>query len=221
MLAIELIQHHIIHLVKGEHPLEGLTLLRSAHLPSMIVVDDISKFPIGIINESELITLLENDQKIGDTQGNLIPMVSAEAHIFDVIKLFQAHKVNVIPVIDSEQKYMGTITRDSAYTMLSEMLHTNRDGAVISILIRPQNFVLSDIIRRIEEEKVKVLGTTIEYMDKPETLVRLSLKIDQNDTKRVIASLNRFDLVILSDSSKSYDEEFAVKADEFLHFLNI
>lgn len=210
-----------IYITDGiDHALEHMRDLEIEKLP---VVDAETRQVAGIMSASDLQRHEGEEQSVGKILEPGEPiLVHPEQHIFEVTGLLLRNKVRFLPVVDEEGRYLGIVWRKHLFGSLSDMLSLSETGSVITVAVEQANYVLSDIIRFIEQEEARVLGLTVETHQNSKTIKRVSVKLDQTDVSRVVASLRRHGYVVQSESKDDMIEmEYEQLADEFLRFLEI
>ncbi len=202
---------------------QALTHLHALQMESIPVVDTKSSQVIGIVTIDDLHKHKGENKTVNDFIESGEPVrVYPEQHIFEVTGLLLRNKVRFLPVVDDSDRYLGIVWRKHLFGSLSDMLSLSEYGTVLTIAINKTNYVLSDIIRLIEQEETQVHGLTVETHKSDETIKRISVKLDQTDVSRVIASLRRHGYVVHSESRDDMLEmEYEQRADEFLRFLEI
>lgn len=207
-----------------DHIDQALAHLEELQMESIPVIDPETSQVAGIIFIDNLRQHKEEKKQtvsglIGDGEPIL---VYPEQHIFEVTGLLLRNKVRFLPVVDNDKRYLGIVWRKHLFGSLSDMLSLSEYGTVLTVSIDKENYVLSDIIRLIEQEETQVHGLTVETQMDNETIKRISVKLDQTDVSRVIASLRRHGYVVHSESRDDILEmEYEQRADEFLRFLEI
>src|SRR3546814_17586686 len=66
---------------------------------------------VGLIHEDDVISAIDrkDDSKLKDLPHELI-YIYENQHIYDVVRLFYIHQLDILPVIDEKQYYVGCIT---------------------------------------------------------------------------------------------------------------
>jgi CBS-domain-containing membrane protein len=207
-----------------DHIDQALAHLAELQMESIPVVDSKTSQVAGIVTREDLQNH-GNEENLAITdimeKGEPI-LVYPEQHIFEVTGLLLRNKVRFLPVVGENDRYLGIVWRKHLFGSLSDMLSLSEYGTVLTISIDKENYVLSDIIRLIEQEETRVRGLTVETHQNDEAIKRISVKLDQTDVSRVIASLRRHGYVVHSESRDDILEmEYEQRADEFLRFLEI
>jgi len=106
--------------------------------------------------------------------------------------------------------------------ILNEMSNADSEGALIAVELNQQEFVLSHIIRLIEDNRARVLSF-FSYIDKDTGRQILLFKIDLEDAFPVIRSLERFNYSVKYYRQKQMlpDEVLKKRVDELIHYIEL
>ena len=106
--------------------------------------------------------------------------------------------------------------------ILNEMSNAGLEGALIAVELNQEEFVLSHIIRLIEDNRARVLSF-FSYMDEETGKPILLFKIDLEDASPVIRSLERFNYPVKYYRQKQMlpDEVLKDRVDELLHYIEL
>ena len=109
MIAEELISNVIPPLKTSDivqKALERMSEFKLYHLP---IVNE-TQF-LGLVSEEELIEVRDQQLPIGSLSLSLLnPFVFKEAHIYDVIRLFNQLQLSLVPVLDVNKNYLGVVS---------------------------------------------------------------------------------------------------------------
>jgi len=85
-----------------------------------------------------------------------------------------------------------------------------------------KDYSLSEISRLIEAEDAKILSSSIKDDDFDKTMLRLTLKINQIDLSRIVATLERFGYKIIARYQESnVTDNQKERLDILLKYLDI
>jgi acetoin utilization protein AcuB len=219
MLAEELIVHNIPPLRSsdtGETALQWMDELKVSHLS---VVDN--KNFLGIISESSILGIADITEPISRYRENLNPIFVTESqHIFEVVKVVNDHSLSIVPVLNWNEEYIGTITISQLMSILADMPVANHPGAVIVLELNNNDYSLQHIAGIIEENDAKILGTFVtSHTDS--TMMQLTIKVNRLDIGSIIASLQRHEYSItFYNDSGSDNDDLKDRFDSFMNFLN-
>ena len=106
--------------------------------------------------------------------------------------------------------------------ILNEMSNADSEGTLIAVEPDQQEFVLSHIIRLMEDNRARVLSF-FSYTDQETGRPVLLFKIDLEDASPVIRSLERFNYPVKYYQQKQMlpDEILQKRVDELIHYIEL
>lgn len=220
MLAEELIVENIPPLKSqdtGELALQWMDDYKVSHL----CVLNKGKY-LGILSESDVLSIPNLEDAIGKHRDLLNPVyVTRSQHIFEVVKVVNDHKLSIIPVLDSDDNYCGSITIGQLMEIIADMPVANNIGAIIELELNINDYSLSPIAAIIEENGTKILGTFItSHADS--TKMQLTIKVNRTEIKSILASLLRHEYVAkVFNGNEGSDDDLRDRFDSLMNYLNV
>jgi CBS domain-containing protein len=208
MYASTLISYSVPPLKLSDTGVKALLWMNDFHVRHLPVVED-GKL-LGILSEDEVLNFGDAEITIKESQPALLPkFVPAEKHLYDIMKLVVNFNLTVIPVLNNEGDYMGLITIEDLLRKLADTGSITQPGGVLVLEMAPRDYSLSEISRLIELENAMVLSSFITSPYGTNTL-ELTLKLNKEDLKHIVATLERF----------GYDVKSSFYESEFIDTLN-
>lgn len=203
----------------GEDPVEALNLMdeyRVAHLP---VVEN-GKF-LGMASETAMMAATEVVSDSSLNYGNLIDgSVEPHEHILEVLKSAGELHLTVIPVVDDDKNYHGSITLEDLVEKLSQMQGAHSRGGIIVLEMNEKDYSLQQVARIVEENDAKILSTSVNSGDNG--LIEVNLKVSEPDLNAILQSFSRFGYQIKgSYQEPEYTEDLRKRYEELMRYLNI
>jgi len=186
---------------------------------------------LPIVNENQLLGLISvedilNAQGVEEAIGSLPlkfqrPFIHDNEHAFEVLKIAAQFRLTVIPVIDQNENYLGSITRDNLMHFLAVETDIIEPGGIIVLDLNLNDYSLSEIARILESANAKILGSFTKT-NADANKVELTLKLNQTQLQPVISALNRYNYVIKeSFVEPEYFENLKQRYDALMNYLNI
>ncbi|MDR1202315.1 MAG: CBS domain-containing protein [Tannerellaceae bacterium] len=200
----------------GEYALSMMDELKVNHIP--LVDDGIYKC---LLSEKELLAMPDLSAPI--TEPPLFaPSVTEDSHLHEVIARMSRYRLTLLPVVDSEGKYIGVITRDKLIDAMAELCNAEASGSVVVLEMWPQDYVLSDIARIVEANNAHVLNL-LYNIEQDTGRLRITIKTDLEDVTPVIRSFERFNYIVLYHFMEKgmVDEVLQQRMDELLYYMNM
>jgi CBS domain-containing protein len=196
MYASTLISYSVPPLKLGDTGVKALLWMNDFHVRHLPVVEDGRL--LGILSEDEVLNFVDPDQTIEESASLLLEKyVPANKHLYDIMRLVVNHNLTVIPVLDEKEEYMGLITVEDLIRKLADTGSITHPGGVLVLSMAPRDYSLSEISRLIEAENTTILSS---FISSPygENQLELTLKLNKEDLKHVVATLERFDYHVKS-----------------------
>lgn len=220
MLAEELIVDNIPPLHpddSGERALQWMDEFKVTHLS---VVEN-NNF-LGTISESDVLGMSDAGENVGQYRDLYNPtFVTQSQHIFEVVKVVNDHLLSIIPVLDAQEHYKGSITIAQLMKIIADMPVANNPGGIIVLELNVHDYSLHTISGIIEENNALILGTFItSHADS--TKMQLTIKVNKTDIGSIIASLQRHDynITFFGDDSDVGDD-LRDRYDSLMNFINL
>ena len=219
MIAAELISYDIPSLKFSDTGNKALNLMEEFKVSELPIVAD-GEY-IGVVSEASLLDNNEGDVMVETTAFNLPkPFAQEGQHLFEVIALMVKNDISILPVINSNNQYLGVITTKMVVNHLSRVVSIANEGSIITLEVNVKDYSLSEIARMVESDDAKILTSFI-TSHPDSTKLEVTLKINKTDISRILHTFNRFNYVVLASYNKSeYHEDLQNKYNEFIRFLN-
>lgn len=217
--ALDIVQHDLPFLRKSYDVVEALGLMdyyRLSHLP---VVED-NRF-LGIVAEEDL---LNQDEEEMDSERFEIPLARHYAlpgdHVFDVLRKTADNRLSLIPVVDDDARYYGSISQPVLLSTISNMMSLSSEGATIILDVRSHDYSLQQISRIVEEHEAKVVALAVEYQ--PDGSLKIHIRTSVQDLNRIRHSFERFGYqVALVFQADKYNEDLHDRYQELMRYFDL
>lgn len=219
MYASECINPEIPFLQPEDRGLTALGLLEELQLREMPLVDK-DKY-IGLVTELELLDYECIEGELSTIGGKLRnPCILEDDHLFDVIGTMAAENLSLLPVVNAEEKYIGSIDQDSVIRYIARAEAYHSSGGVIQLEMGIHDYSVAEISRLVESNDLKILNLYV--TSSPESnKIQVTLKLNKSDLSRLIQTFNRFGYVITASFQKDeYEEDMRKRYEGFLRYLN-
>jgi CBS domain-containing protein len=199
---------------------KALTWMSDFHVRHLPIVKDTQL--LGIISEDEILNFMDPDESIEHNEPQLkSPFVLANQHLYDIMKLIVDHNLTIIPVLDADKKYLGLITLEDLIKHLADTGAITQPGGVLVLEVPPRDYSLAEIARLVESEKAIILSSFISSPYGKEHL-EVTLKLNKQDLKHVVATLERFGYTIKASFFESdYLDSLQDRYDALMRYLNV
>jgi hypothetical protein len=204
----------------GSKVLTLMEIFRVSHLPVVV-----GKEYFGVVSDKDIYDAEDFEEKIETyVSPNLLqPHVHVNQHIFEVVGVALGCNVSIVPVLELDHSYFGSITRIDLALKLTELFSATEPGGIIVLELTEVNYSLSQISQIIEGNDAKVLSL---YIHKPSPLSKeldVTIKVNKVDLSGIIQTFTRYDYNIKatymdqSQIKNLYDDRY----DQFMKYINI
>ena len=177
----------------------------------------------GMITENDILDASDLSDRIGDIKysGWDSAYIHEDQHPYDAIEIMSNLKLEVLPVLDEENLYMGVVTLRDLIAFLGNLLALHEPGGIVVLRIPGNGYVLSEIGRIAESADAKVLSL---YLSNDTSINEylLTLKLNVQDLSRVVAAFERFRYEVVRTYHRGEQvDDYRQNLDALLRYLDI
>lgn len=178
---------------------------------------------MGIVSEDGLFNVPNPSTKLSALElDGQRAFVFQQQHYYDLLRTSAQYKSRVIAVVDKEERYLGCATTLDLIAHLSTGYSMQQNGGVLVLSLYERDYSLAEISRLVESNNAKVLNATVDTDPDDIAKIRVTLKINQPDLGRVIATLERFGYIIAEQYHQSQTPDLdRERLGLLFRFLNI
>jgi len=219
MQASNLISSSLITLHPDDDGLRAISLMEELRVNHLPVVRN--GFYLGILSEKEILNWDNEEEFIEEHLEEITaPSVIGTQHLFDIIEELEKFSLTVIPVLDEEKHYLGSITNRKLLYTIAKSTSIQSNGGVIVLRMNQNDYQMSEIARIVEDNNTKILSSYITSI--PDALqIELTLKLNTMDINTIVKDLERFDYnVSASFNTEETNDDFTDRYESLMRFLN-
>ena len=206
MVTSQLINELIPTVSPTDSVMAALDFMDEFRLSQLPVVED-NQYK-GLIKDTPLLIFGNDTAPIGDFELVLPDtFATAHQHFFDVLHIFHAHDVEVIPVVNDQKEYLGAISLKDAAKVLSKAFSAEMQGGILILSIDYRDYSMAELGRLIETNNARIVSSFVEVDPETPTKLELTLKINTPDLTRIVATLERFGYKVISRFHKIEETE--------------
>ena len=201
----------------GVRALAWMDELRVSHLPIVNNVDF-----LGLISENDILDFNSPSDPIGAHTLSLVrPFVYKDQHFYEVLRTLSAHKLSLIPVLDENEHFMGSIKLSTLLEKFADMASLKEPGGVIVLELNANDYYLSEIAKIVENNDAKILSLYISSQT-DSTKMEVTLKINRTDLSGILQTFYRFNYSVKTTIHQSEsDDDLRQRFDSFLNYINV
>ncbi len=220
MLAEKLISNKIPPLRTSDtvgNALERMNEFKLYHLP---IVNETQY--LGIVAEEELMEARSQDTAIGALPLALLNSFTyANAHIYEVIRLFSEFQLSIVPVLDQHKNYLGMVSINNVLSYTANLYAVNEPGGIIVLNINNRNNSLAHMSQIVEADNAQILSSYVSSSPSA-TKLEVTLKINKLDLSGIVASFERYDYEVKAVYNNSNNNDDSMdRFNSFMNYLNV
>lgn len=220
MIAAELISDIVVALKTSDTVDTAISMMAEFKVSHLPVVNNRSY--IAMVAEDDLLSDVDLDAPVGNIKLSLPRlMINDYQHIYDVIRMMSEHRLSLLPVVDSEENYLGAISLESLAINMSKMAAVNQPGSIIVLEMTQNDYSLSEIAQIVESNDARILSMYITTKI-DSTIIDVILKINKPDLNAIIQTFNRYNYSIKASYGQEEDpEDLKDRFDSLMNYLNV
>jgi len=222
MLGRKLIDKNFIPLHNSDPASAALAKMDAWQTTSLPVVEPGTRKIIGQVTLEMLSDLPDESVLLNEIELKA-PIFSYEyQHVFEIARQMFHHEVRIIPVVDELEQFLGVLQKKDVLEAFSNMLNVEISGSVISVEVGNADFTLTELVNLIEIENAKILGLTVEHGNEENPNMKISFKLNLEDTSAVISSLKRHGYITTTEIAHDLHEaDMSSRANELIRYLDL
>lgn len=177
---------------------------------------------LGLICDTDILDLNISEEELGKHKLSLVrPYVLLGQHIYDVIKMFSNMNLTVLPVLDENENYMGSIPLTALLTEFSTIAATREPGGIIVLEMNEHDYSMTQIAQIVEGSDGKVLSCYLNSI-LDSTKIEVTLKINKEDISAILQTFYRYNYTVKASFHQSeFSDEMKNRFDSFMNYINI
>ena len=220
MLAVDLIKDDVPPIKPHESLEKALNWMdefRVSHLP---VVD--GEIYYGLVSDSLIFDSNQPDLPVSELNLPAHRIYALENfHFYRVIQLLVEHKLSVIPILDSDEKYLGLTTISNLMRYLTKSASFSEKGSVIVLEMNQYDYSLAQIAQIVESNDAQILSSYI-TSEKDSKLTEVTIKVNRKNIEPILQTFFRYDyLVKASFSEDDFELDMRKRFEGLMKYLNI
>jgi len=220
MIAKELISDNIPPIKPDDSGLRALKWMEEFKVSHLPVVE--GRHFLGIITDDDILDMEVPEQPvstISDLFDNIF--INENKHYYDALKVISDEHLSVLPVINDEGMYTGSISVNNIIEKLSTMAAVNEPGSVLILEVRSNDYSMSQIAQIVESNDARILSVHI--ANNFEGNLDVTLKVNRSEINGVIQTFQRYGYVIKSSFqiNNFYQEDLKNRFDSLMNFLKL
>lgn len=175
----------------------------------------------GLLEEEDLLEA-NSKQVLNDLVYDLHPFsVKGEDHILNAVKLSADHRLDVIPVVDNDKRYIGSIDLNDLFRQHAKISGAEDIGGLIVLETDSRQYSIGEISRLVETNDAHVTQLNT-YPDEATGKVTITLRINKVEVSDIVATFQRYGYhVVYFFGKEEYENELNHNFRHLMNYLDI
>lgn len=220
MLAIDLVSTLVPTLHTSDTLRTAAERMRTAHLSHLPIVNDAEL--LGVLSGQEIMEAEDPEQSVGSIRISLLlSFVSSSQHVYDALGMMADQKLSMVPVVDDNKNYLGSVTQDGLLEYCSLLTSGSQPGGIIILEMNERDLSMSEIARIVESNNARILSYFTESSADSSTIM-LTLKLNKTDITAILATFERFNYQVkISFQPDNFKDDTLGRYESFMNYLNM
>jgi acetoin utilization protein AcuB len=177
---------------------------------------------IGSISEENLLDAPSDEDPVSSLLAFFSKAsVQGIAHMLDTLHVCSEFHLTLIPVINKESEYLGSITAQDLLGYTDKLIGAGDPGAIIVLEMDRVNFAFSEIIKLVETNDAQVTQLNT-YFDTGTSAFYITLRINKMEVSDIIATFQRYEYKIkYYFGEEQFENELRSNYNHLMNYLNI
>jgi len=215
-----IIAKDIPELSLSDNGVNALNLMEQFGVEHLPVVHE-GKF-VGLVCADEILSM-DNPTQAFHLNQHEFPMfcLASSRHIYDAVKVITQQKLTLLPVIDAQVNYLGSITLLTLLNGIAQIQSVNELGAILVLEMNMHDYSLNQIAQIVEGNDAKILSASMSSVPNS-TKIEITLKINKEDLNPILQTFHRYDYTVVDTYMEpKFSEDLKERYEEFMKFLNM
>jgi len=220
MLAKDLITDEIPPLKTSDTGLMAINWMEEFKVSQLPLVEKHEY--LGLISDTDILDLNITDQELGKSKLSLLrPFVYESQHIYEVIKLASSMKLSVLPVLNTQEHYVGIIPVISLIHQFATLAATREPGGIIILEMNVHDYSMTQVAQIVEGNDAKILSSYVNSLA-DSTKIEVTLKLNKADLSAILQTFYRYNYNVKASFHQSeFSDDMKNRFDSFMNYINI
>lgn len=220
MIIEQLISPIVPVVMPSDTGTRALNLMEEANITQIPLIAD-DKY-LALVQESDLLDWDAMDAPLSAADFlNYKPAVVASGHPYEALRVAHMQNLSVLPVVDLDNTYIGSITREELLKYVTENSGLDNPGGIIVLEIKAHDYSLAQIARICEAEETTIISTQL--ITNPVTgMLELTLKTNRTEIGGLASSFERYDYKVKElYGGQSANDDTAERYKLLMNYINM
>jgi len=197
MIAFEHIDSSIPFLKTTDTVEKGLDWMEEYKLFNLPVVGPKTKRFLGLVSETVLLNEEGKGLLIKDIPFHSEDKaVKFEDHIYEALTVIGSSDLDIVPVIDSEHKFLGLLTTKKLIDCVAKFSSISSHGGIVEVMMNTYDYSMVEIARAVESNGAKILSSYISNVEGEVGKIKVLIKLNVDDLSLVVAEFHQLNYIV-------------------------
>ncbi len=168
---------------------EGLPVQEAEHVVGVITMWDLLMRSVG--KEPTYI----DQTKVGEVMSTKVFTVNRDEIIEEAAYLMHKHDLDILPVVDEQERAVGVITESDLFRVFVKMLGLKERGSRVTLVIEDRVGQIAEITRIVKDNGVSI--ASIATMEPRHHFMNVVLRLRTTEAKKVVDDLRKAGFKVL------------------------
>ncbi len=174
----------------------------------------------GLLLKKELDSIRDKKDLAADSHAAFIYGYATQ-HPYEYFGQMSRFMIDLLPICDFSQKYLGYVTLSDVTAALNKILSTDQEGSIILIELASHDVSFSHIAHIIEMENGKIINMTAQPISETDK-VDLHIKIAQKRIDAIVSSLIRNNYFVKATFSNDQEHSnIESRYKQLMHYIDL
>ena len=220
MFIYQLISSDIPVLRPADTGDKALQLMQELHLSHLSLVE--GEEYKALVKEDDILNWPTPEAPLSSAEFlNFRPVVYGNQHPYEAIRRALQQHISVVPVINEQNKYLGSVSRDELLEYMGNNSGLDQAGGIITLEMKPVDYSLSEIARICENNDAILLNVQLFTYPGSETM-EVVLKTNTKEIQSLIASFERYEYTVKEVFGElPAAESMLDRYQSLMHYINM
>ncbi len=199
---------------------KALALMRDFHIYHLPIIerDDY----LALISEEDILDWDTPEEPLSKAEFlKFRPAAFDSMHPFEAIKLVKQFHLSIIPLLDEEKKFVGSITVENLFNFITNTNSFEQEGGIVILRVSPIEYSLAEIARLAESDNILLQGVLVRQIE-DSNMLNITIKTNKTDLRSFVATLERYEYEIEATYNALLNEEnLKENYDALMRYLDL
>ena len=220
MLTRELISQSIPSIRLTDKVFQALQLMNDNQVTHLPIIEG-DKF-VGLISEDDLL-MADNDNDLLETleQSFSNIAVKEDEHFLKAIQLSAENALSIVPVISSENDFIGVVSYNELLKNASNFMSLNEPGGLVVLEIASNRYSFNEISKLVEVNDAQITQLNTNN-DAESGMMQVTIRINKPEVSDIVSTFQRYEYSVKYFlGEEMYENELKNNFDNLMNYLKI